>query len=358
MSKVILVINPGSTSTKLAIYKDKEKFVQENFEHDASEIAKIQSIPDQVPYRMSVIDEFLKNNDVNATSLDAIVGRGGMVAGIKGKGYKVNEDLKTALSDEAYSSPHASNLGGLLAKAYADTLNIPAYIYDAVTGGELPEIATLTGFKEITRTSACHLLNSHAMAVKYAESIGKKYEELNLIVAHLGGGCSVSAHRQGIMVDSVGDDDLHFSPERAGSTSLFKFMKLCFEEGATPAGIKKKIRGQGGMMSHLGTSDCREVEEMANNGNAKAKLVLQSFAMQIAKSISTMAVSLKGEVDAIILTGGVAYSKNITSDISQYVSFISDVAVLPGENEMEALAYGALRLLDGEEEPHIFELQK
>lgn len=362
MGKKILVINPGSTSTKLAVYEDQEKLVQENIEHDAFELSVYEKLTDQVPFRTQAIDKFLEQNNIDVKDLSAIIGRGGLVAGLKGGGYIVNDDLKEALSNDKYSSPHASNLGGLIAKDYANKAakvigqEIPAYIYDAVTGGELSEVASVTGFKEITRTSACHLLNSHAMSVKYAQSIGKTYEDLNLIVAHLGGGISVSAHTKGKLTDSIGDDDFHFSPERSGATSLLKLINLFYKEGMDKNTMKKKIRGAGGMFAHLGTSDCRKVEEMIENGDSYAKLVYEAQALQVAKSIGALSVVQKGKTDAIILTGGIAHSKMITSMIKEYVESIAEVVVLAGENEMEALAFGALRLLSGKEIPHIYNL--
>lgn len=356
MSYKILVINPGSTSTKLAIYEDEYKLFQENFEHDAAILAKFEKLTDQIPFRVSVIEDFLAKNNISKSTLSAVVGRGGLVSDIKGGGYIVNDDLATALSSNKYSSPHASNLGGLLAKSYADPLGINAYIYDAVTGGELPKVATITGFKEITRTSACHLLNSHAMAEKYASEIHSSYDKLNLIVAHLGGGISISAHSKGKLVDSIGDDDLHFSPERAGGVSLLKFLDLCFSEGATKGEIKKKIRGAGGMFSHLSTSDCRIIEDRISKGDKYAKLVYEAQAMQIAKSIGAISVVQKGHTDAIILTGGIAHSKTLTNMIEEYISYIADVIVMPGENEMQALALGILRILEEKEKFSTYKL--
>ncbi|MDD6920183.1 MAG: butyrate kinase [Eubacteriales bacterium] len=362
MSKKILVINPGSTSTKLAIYEDQTKIVQENFVHESSKIAEFKNLIDQVPFRTAIIDEFLNSNNISLQSLSAVVGRGGLVVGLKGGGYTVNDDLATALSSDKYSSPHASNLGGLIARSYAEKVSeitgntIPSYIYDAVTGGELSEVASITGFKEITRTSACHLLNSHAMSVKYAQSIGKTYNDLQLIVAHLGGGISISAHTNGKLTDSIGDDEFHFSPERSGNTSLLKVLDLIYNNNISKAELKKMIRGSGGMFAHLGTNSCIEIEKMIEGGDKYAKLIYEAQAQQVAKSIGGLSVVQKGQTDAIILTGGIAHSKMLTSMITDYVNSIAKVVVLPGENEMEALAFGALRLINNEETPHTYKL--
>lgn len=356
MAHKLLIINPGSTSTKLAIYEDGTKLVQENIEHDAEELKKYENIADQVPYRRGIIDEFLKRNGTSPEDLSAVVGRGGLVKGLHPGGYIVNQDLYTALGDERYCSPHASALGGLLAKPIADDQGIPAYIYDAVTGGDLDPVFELTGMPELKRKGESHLLNSHAMAIKYAEEHGKKYEDMNFIIAHMGGGTSVSAHGGGRFIDCIGDDEGHMSPERAGTFSSLDFMDLCYSGKFTKAEMKKKLRGEGGMAAYLGTSDCRKIEEMIENGDEKAKLVYEAEALHISKDIGQMAVSHKGKVDVIILTGGVAHSKMLTDMIKGYVEFIAPVAVMAGESEMDALALGGLRLLTGEESPQTYTL--
>lgn len=353
----LLIINPGSTSTKLAVFDGPEKVLQENVEHDAAEVSKYDKIADQVPFRTEVIRQFLADNSFSPEDFDAVVGRGGIVPGLKAGGYEVNEDLATALGSDRYSSPHASNMGGLLAKAFAELAGgVPAYIYDAVTGVELDELSSITGFPEITRQGTCHLLNSHAMGIKYAESLGKDYRDMNLIVAHLGGGISVSAHTHGVVTDSVGDDEGHFSPERSGTIPQLSLIELCYSGLYSKGDMKKKIRGKGGMYAHLGTSDCRKIEAMIAEGDAHAALVYDAEALQVSKTIGLLSVTQKGKTDAIILTGGVAYSEMLTAKIKEYVEFIAPVVVLPGENEMEALALGGLRLLNGEEEPHVFVL--
>ena len=344
-----LIINPGSTSTKLALYEDKEKVVQENVEHDAAQMQQFDSIADQIPFRMGIIRDFMARNSIQEKDLSAVMGRGGLVFGLKTGGYEVNDDLCEALVNDRLSQPHASNLGGLLARELARPLGIPAYIYDAVTGGELTELARTTGSRDIERRSFGHVLNSRAMAIRYAQENGLDYNKLNLIVAHLGGGISASVHAQGRIIDSIGDDDGQFSPERSGSVPSLELIRLCFSGDYTKADMVKKVRGKGGLFAHLGTSDCRVIEKMIKDGDQHADLVFQAQAYQIAKGIGLLSIVLKGKCDAIILTGGVARSQMLTDRIKEYVSFIAPVAVLPGENEMEALALGGLRLLSGEE---------
>ena len=354
MSYDILVLNPGSTSTKLALYEDKEKIVQENVEHDAAQMQQFDSIADQIPFRMGIIRDFMARNSIQEKDLSAVMGRGGLVFGLKTGGYEVNDDLCEALVNDRLSQPHASNLGGLLARELARPLGIPAYIYDAVTGGELTEVAKITGIRDIERRSFCHVLNSRAMAIRYAQENGLDYNKLNLIVAHLGGGISASVHAQGRIIDSIGDDDGQFSPERSGSVPSLELIRLCFSGDYTKADMVKKVRGKGGLFAHLGTSDCRVIEKMIKDGDQHADLVFQAQAYQIAKGIGLLSIVLKGKCDAIILTGGVARSQMLTDRIKEYVSFIAPVAVLPGENEMEALALGALRILQGGESVHQF----
>ena len=329
-----LIINPGSTSTKLALYDGTEKVVQENIEHDAAQLHQFESIAEQVPFRLQIIRDFMARSSIRDTELSAVMGRGGLVFGLKTGGYEVNDDLCQALVSDKLSQAHASNLGGLLAREVARPLGIPAYIYDAVTGGELSDVAKITGIPDIERRSFCHVLNSHAMAIRYAQENGLDYNKLNLIVAHLGGGISASVHAHGQIIDSVGDDDGQFSPERSGCVPSLELIRLCYSGEYTKAEMMKKVRGKGGLFALLG-----------------ADLVFQAQAYQIAKTIGLLSIVLKGNCDAIILTGGVARSRMLTDRVKEYVGFIAPVAVLPGENEMEALAFGGLRLLSGEETP-------
>lgn len=353
-----LIINPGSTSTKLAVYEDENKLFQETIEHSNEELMQFAALPDQVPYRLKLVKEFLAKHNVALADLDGIMGRGGMVRGIGTGGWKVDDDLVTALGSEKYCSPHASLLGGLMGHELAVEAGITAYIYDPVTGAKLPLVAKTTGYPEIVKQSTCHVLNSRAMAMRFAKENDMDYNEINVVVAHMGGGISLSAHKAGTIVDSVGDDEGPMSPERAGGAPLLDFLKLCFSGEYSEAELKKKVRGKGGMAAYLGTSDARTVEDMAAAGNETAKLLYDTIAYQVAKAVGQMAVALKGDVKGIILTGGLAYSKMLTSEIAEYVESIAPVIVMPGENEMEALALGGLRILKGEEEAQLFELKE
>ena len=351
-----LIINPGSTSTKLALYRDEEKLVQEDVTDDSAELAKYKDIVDQVPMRMAFIQDFLTRHNVDPKELSCVMGRGGLLPGLKAGGYQMNEDLKIALGGDL-SSPHASNIGGILAYEIAKPLGIPSYIYDAVTSAELPHLARITGTPNVYRNSFCHALNSRAQAIRYASQlVGKEYRDLRLLVAHLGGGISLSAHVGGRIVETIGDDEGPFSPERAGSIPALELIKMCFSGKYTAADMKKMMRGKGGMMAYLGTSDARVIEKMIAEGDEKAKEIYEAQAYQVAKGIGLLSATMKGKVDAIILTGGMAYSKMLTGWISEYVSYIAPVVVLPGENEMEALAFGGLRLLKGEEMPNTYRL--
>lgn len=352
-----LIINPGSTSTKLAVYEDENKLFQETIEHSPEDLAKFEKLPEQVPYRLGFVKDFLEKHQMSVSDLDGIMGRGGMVYGIGTGGWKVDKNLVTALGSEKYCSPHASLLGGLMGYELASEAGIPAFIYDPVTGADLPDIATMTGFPEIVKHSTCHVLNSRAMAMRFAEENGLDYNQINVVVAHMGGGISLSAHEKGVIVDSIGDDEGPMSPERAGDAPILDVIKLCYSGDYSYDDMKKKCRGKGGMAAYLGTTDARVVEEMGKEGDEKAKLIYDTIAYQVAKSIGQMAVALKGDVQGIVLTGGIAYSKVLTGKIADYVKFIAPVHVMPGENEMEALALGGLRLLKGEEEAQEFKLK-
>ncbi len=353
-----LIINPGSTSTKISVYEDDVEVLGANITHTAEEISACGGLYEQVPMRIDKIRDFLDANDLTIKDFDCIMCRGGMVWGIGMGGYHVNEELAKTLADEKYTSAHASDLGGIIGKALADEVGIKAYIYDAVTGASLPEVARITGFPEIVRNSCCHVLNSHAVGLKHAKKLGVPFDSLNLIVAHLGGGISFSAFRNGIIIDSIGDDDGAFSPERSGFTQILPIVKMCYSGKYTEQDMKKKIRGQGGLVAYLGTADVRDVEKMIKEGNEKAKLLYQAQAYQVAKGIGELSVALKGTCDAIILTGGIAHSKMMTEMIKEQVEFIAPVEIYPGEAEMEALALGGLRIIREEEKAKEFKLKE
>jgi len=347
----ILAINPGSTSTKIAVYIDEQELFSETINHSDEELAKCVSLREQFEMRKNLIREVFHRRKFDTAELDAVVGRGGLLPPVKAGGYLVNEAMKRRIIYGPIIS-HASNLGALLAAAVAKPYGIPAYIYDAVSADELKPVAKITGIPEIERQSFCHVLNSKATARKVAQGFGKKYEEMNFIVAHLGGGISISAHERGKIVDVISDDAGPFSPERSGSVPLHYIVDMCYSGKYSKQELLKKLRGMGGLKAHLGTHDCQEIERMIANGDEKAKLVYEAQAYQVAKGIGELSPTIDGEIDGIILTGGMAYSEMLTSLISKRVDFIAPVYVVPGENELEALALGALRILRGEEECH------
>ena len=327
MPERLLILNPGSTSTKAAVYDGTRPLFSRSIPHSNQDFAPFPTLNDQLDYRVALVRGLLAQERVDLSTLTAVVGRGGILPNI---------------------------LGGVMALAFARPLGIPAYIYDAVTSDELLPEARITGFKGVTRTSFCHVLNARATAHKYAESRGLAYKDMNLVVAHLGGGISISAHSHGRIIDSVSDDAGPFSPDRSGSTNTLYVVDLCYSGKYTKAEMLKKLRGEGGMSALLGTHDCREIERRIQAGDERAALVYKAQALQIAKGVGTLLGCFTELIDAVILTGGLAYSKMLTDMVIGYLHNLARVVVIPGENEMEALALGGLRLLRGEEPVHTF----
>jgi len=345
-----LILNPGSTSTKIGVFEDTTLIFDETLRHTTDEIAKYDKIIDQKDFRKEVILEFLKDKDIDVKSFDVIVGRGGLLKPIPSGTYAVTdklvEDLKNAVGGE-----HASNLGGVLAKEIADEIGVPSYIVDPVVVDELEPVARLSGVPELPRVSIFHALNQKAVAKRYAKEVGKAYEDLNLIVVHMGGGVSVGAHTGGRVVDVFNalSGDGAFSPERAGAVPPAQLADLCFSGKYTQKEIKKLLIGNGGFNAYLGTNNAQEVYQRSLT-DENAKLVLDAFIYQVSKDIGAQAAVLKGKVDQIILTGGIAYGEYVTSEIKARTEFIAPVTVYPGEDELLALAEGALRVMNGEEE--------
>ncbi len=347
----ILAINPGSTSTKIAIYDNEKEVFETTLRHQTEEINKFEKIYDQYDFRKSVILDSLNDAGINLTKLDAVVGRGGLLKPIEGGTYTVSkamiEDLKVGVLGE-----HASNLGGIIANEIASGLNIPSFIVDPVVVDELMDVARVSGMPQIERKSIFHALNQKAVARRAAKEKGKKYNEMSLIVAHMGGGISVGAHKDGKVIDvnNALDGDGPFSPERSGGLPVQDLANLCFSGELTQAQIKKLIKGQGGLVAYLGTNDGREVCAKIEEGDEKAKLVYHALAHQIIKEIGACSTVLKGKAEAVVLTGGLAYDKMLVNWIKESVEHIAEVIVYPGEDEMSALAEGALRVLRKEEE--------
>lgn len=346
----ILVINPGSTSTKIGVFDNERSIFEKTIRHDTEEIKQYKSIIDQYEFRKQTILAALDEEGINISKLSAVCGRGGLLRPIEGGTYRVNEQMLADLR-KGYSGQHASNLGGILAHEIATALNIPAFIVDPVVVDELDPIARISGFSLIERKSIFHALNQKAVARRVAKQLGKTYEEANLIVAHMGGGITVGAHKQGRVVDVNNglDGEGPFSPERAGTVPAGDLVSLCFSGEYYREEIMKKLVGQGGLVGYLGTNDAVKVEKMIEAGNEKAKLVYSAMAYQVAKEIGAASAVLAGKVDAIVLTGGLAYGKGFVKEIADRVNWIAEVIVQPGENELQALAEGALRVLRGEE---------
>jgi butyrate kinase len=345
-NETILVINPGSTSTKVAIFDADKERLREAIEHPMEELAKHAKLYDQLPMRSAAVRSFLAKAGVEAAELDCIVARGGLLPPVKSGAYHVDAVLLDTLRARP-AQLHASNLAAMIADEIGGPLGLASYIYDSVAVDELDDLARYSGAKELPRVSFSHVLNTRAMCLKYAAGKGARYKDLNLIAAHLGGGVSVNAHRQGQIVDVVTAEDGPFSTERAGSLPTLQLIDLVRREGADS--VLALERGKGGLVSYLGTNSAIEAGRRIDSGDREAELVLHAMAYQVAKAIGEMATVLKGAVDAIIITGGMANSARLVAWITERVDFIAPVAVLPGENEMQALAEGALRVLRGEE---------
>lgn len=352
--KRILAINPGATSTKLAVYDEEKLLLKRTIEHQGQELKDFARVYDQYEYRLKLIQDELAGNNIALDTLKAIAGRGGILKPLSGGTYKVNELMVNDLI-KAERSEHASNLGAVLAFNLGQQLGIPAFIVDPVSVDELEAVARISGSPDLPRVCMAHALNSKAVARKVAQEAGKKYTDCNLIVAHLGTGISVSVHQNGRMIDVFDPrQEGPFSPDRCGGLPSWSLVKLCYSGKYTEEEMLKRIQGSGGMFAYLGTKDVREAEKRASDGDGEASLVLDAMAYQVAKDIGAGAAVLKGDVDRIILTGGIAYSQRIVDAITARVKFIAPVVVVAGEEELESLAAGALRVLLGEEEPKIY----
>lgn len=355
--KRILAINPGATSTKVAIFEGSEQIFLKNIKHTTEELSQFKTIADQYEFRKNVILSTLESENINLHEIAIVMGRGGLVKPLKSGVYKIN-DLMLEHLKMGYSGQHACNLGGLIADSIAKSIGLEAaYIADPVMVDEMQEIARITGHPDFERQSIFHALNHKAIARMYAKENNKKYEELNLIVAHMGGGVSVGAHQKGQVIDvnQALDGEGPFSPERSGTLPMNQFLKACFSGKYTKEDMQKMLVGKGGYVGYFGSNDAYAVEKAAIAGDPKAELLEEAFAYQVAKQIGENAVVLKGQVDAIILTGGIAYGKPVVKRIEKYVSWIAPVAVFPGEDEMAAMALNANMILNNEIEVQTYE---
>lgn len=355
MSIKSLIINPGSTSTKIGVFEDETLLFEETLRHSTEEISQYASIVDQKDFRKNIIVNLLKEKDFDINSLNVIVGRGGMLKPIVSGTYAVSDDLLEDLKI-GKQGQHASNLGGILAREIGDSIGVPSYIVDPVVVDELMPIARYSGVSELPRASVFHALNQKAVAKRYAKETGKAYDSLNLIVVHMGGGVSVGAHEKGKVVDVFNalDGDGAFSPERAGGVPSGALIKMCFSGKYTEKEVYKKIVGNGGFNDYIGTNDMRDVEKMVDNGDERATEIREAFILQVAKDIGSMACTLKGKVDQIVVTGGIAYDKAVVAGLKERAEWIAPFTVYPGEDELLALVQGALRVMNGEEDAMVY----
>ena len=337
MAYKLLIINPGSTSTKIGVYEGEKEILEETLRHSAEEILKYDTIFDQLDFRKEVILKVLKEKGIDINELDAVVGRGGMLKPIEGGTYEVNEamveDLKIGVQ-----GPHASNLGGILSNEIAKEIGKRAFIVDPVVVDEMEDVARLSGVPELPRKSKFHALNQKAVAKRYAKEHNTSYEDVNLIVVHMGGGVSVGAHRKGRVIDvnNALDGDGPFSPERAGGVPSGELLEMCFSGKYSKEEVYKKLVGKGGFVAYANTNDARDLIKLSQEGDEKGSLIFNAFIYQIAKEIGSMAVVLDGEVDAIVLTGGIAYSDYVTNAINKKVKWIAPMVVYGGEDELLA----------------------
>lgn len=350
----ILAINPGSTSTKIGVYDDTTKIFEHTLRHSSEEIAEFENLIDQYDFRKNLIISTVNEKGMKVSDFDAIVGRGGLVKPISGGTYIVNDAMLKDLR-QGVQGQHASNLGGIIANEIANEIGVPAYIVDPVVVDERDDIAKISGHPKLPRRCIFHALNQKSIAKQYCKDENKKYDDVNLIVVHMGGGITVGLHRKGAVVDVNNglDGDGPFSPERSGTLPVADLMKLCFSGEYTEKEVDSMIKGKGGMVAFFGTNNMEELTNRAETEEEVA-LVMDAMCYQISKDIGALAAANCGKIDAILLTGGIAYSKRVTSYIEQHVNYIAPVKVYAGEDELAALVFGALRVLNGEEEAKIY----
>lgn len=357
MAYKILVINPGGGSTKIAYYEDEREVKRESIRHSPEELSKFPDTLSQLPYRKKMIEEKLTEWGIQVSKLSGVVGRGAPLKPLESGTYLVNEKMVNDIKTGRVQADHPSNLGALLAREFAEEHNIPAFIVDPVSVDEFIPESRISGLPEIERKSLSHALNMKMVARKAAEEIGKKYEELNMVIVHLGTGISIGAHQRGKQIDvNNANDGGPFSPQRTGSLPVTQLVKLCYSGRYTEKQMIEKLTKKGGLLAYLGTDDISEVEKRIDSGDEYAKLIYSAMIIQIAKEIGAMSAVLEGDVDCIVITGGMAHSERVVNEIKKKIKFITEkIFVYPGENELEALALGALRVLRKEEEVKNYE---
>lgn len=353
MAEFILVINPGSTSTKVAIYDGEKEVNTQSIDHPAEELKKYKEVVDQLAFRKAAVLDYLKEQKLELADLSAIAARGGIVGQLDSGAYLVDEAFAEASKNSTI--PHPANLSPIIAYELAEQAGtgIHGYVYDAVCGCGVPDpIFTYTGVPEIQKPFLTHVLNSRAVSIEQARRDGVKLEDTTYIVCHLGGGVTSNLIKGGKVMEFVGDDEGGFSPERSGGVPCRELVKFCFRSGLTEKEVQKKLKGQGGLIAYLGVNDLREAEKMAES-DPQAKIIIDAMIMQLSKDIGSLAPIVNGKVDKIILTGGMAYSDYLTWEMEKRVEFIAPVEVIPGTFEMEALAKGIHRVITGQEEASI-----
>jgi butyrate kinase len=354
----ILAINPGSTSTKIAVYFNQKSRFLKTIRHPLKDLNKFKRIVDQYGFRKKIILEELEKGDAKVEDISAVVGRGGILKPVESGVYEVNEEMRKDMIECTYGE-HASNLGGLIAYDIAGSFKnrkVRAFIADPTVVDEFQEVSRISGHPEFERRSIFHALNHKAMGRAYANFLDRRYEDLNLIIVHMGGGISVAAHQKGRVIDSnqALDGDGPFTPERSGTLPAGDLARLCFSGKYSLDYVMKMIKGKGGMIAYLGTNDAYEAGLKAESGDEKTTLILNAMAYQVAKEIGAMGAVLKGNVDAIILTGGIAHNSIIVDYIKTMIAHISKVVVYPGEDEMKALVMNVLMVMTGEAECKVY----
>ena len=351
----IFVINPGSTSTKIALFEGGNKLFQENVDHDAETLKSYKEISDQLPFRMETIKKVLKDNNISLKGIDAIAARSGGLVSIESGVYEANEKLLEHVR-ACFTAKHPNTLGPQIAVELQKEYGGVIYCVNPPDVDELDDVERVCGFHELSRLSKNHPLNQKENCIRYAESQGRKYEDMNLICCHIGGGVSVAAHRHGkcFCANDVLNGDGPMAPTRSGWLPATDLVKMCFSGKFTEREMYDRITKTGGMTDHLGTSDAREIIRRIEEGDRYAKLIYDAFIYQIGKAVGGCAAALEGKVDAIIFTGGIAHEKYLVKKLTGYVSWIAPISVQPGEFEMEALAAGAIRALNGEEKVKVY----
>jgi butyrate kinase len=351
LNRQILIINPGSTSTKIAVFEGEDSLWSETLRHEPQALAQWNRVVEQFTFRKQAVLASMEAHATRLVDLDAVVGRGGTLKAMCGGTYKINNLMLQELHQGKWGE-HAANLGAILAHEIAEPLGIPCFIVDPPTVDEMQPVARITGMPELTRKSMFHALNQKAVARRAAETLNKEYSDCRLVVAHLGGGISVGAHLKGRVVDvnNCLDGEGPFSPERSGGLPVGDLLRLANSGKFTLQELRKRITGKGGLFAYLGTSDAQLIGERARQGDEQAKLLLQAMAYQVAKEIGACATVLQGKIDAVVITGGLAYSTLLVEDITKSIGYLGKILIFPGEDEMQALADAGRRILSGQEQ--------